>query len=133
MLFPARHSTPSPQKRGSAMTLNNDQNNDGGDKKLDYTVGYGKPPKKAQWKRGQSGNPKGRAKGSKNFSTLIENALNETVFIPDQGEQKEVSKRELYAIQVVNKGIAGHQKFTPILHEEIRKLDARKDSTVSMN
>jgi|TARA_B100000315_G_C14463215_1_gene534727 hypothetical protein len=29
-------------------------------------VGYGKPPKKTQFKKGQSGNPKGRPKGSKN-------------------------------------------------------------------
>lgn len=31
-----------------------------------YDVGYGKPPKSAQFKKGQSGNPKGRPKGSKN-------------------------------------------------------------------
>ena len=27
-----------------------------------YAVGYGKPPKATQFKKGQSGNPKGRAK-----------------------------------------------------------------------
>ena len=27
-----------------------------------YDIGYGKPPKASQWKRGQSGNPKGRPK-----------------------------------------------------------------------
>ena len=30
-----------------------------------YEVGYGKPPKGTQFKAGQSGNPKGRPKGSK--------------------------------------------------------------------
>ena len=29
----------------------------------DFAVGYGKPPKKSQWKKGQSGNSKGRPKG----------------------------------------------------------------------
>ena len=33
----------------------------------DYEVGYGKPPKDKQFKKGQSGNPKGRTKGTKNF------------------------------------------------------------------
>ena len=28
-------------------------------KNTDYEVGYKKPPKKSQWKKGQSGNPKG--------------------------------------------------------------------------
>jgi hypothetical protein len=32
-----------------------------------YEVGYCKPPRAHQWKRGQSGNPKGRARGSRNF------------------------------------------------------------------
>ncbi|WP_411815968.1 DUF5681 domain-containing protein [Hyphococcus sp. DH-69] len=31
-----------------------------------YEVGYGKPPKSSRFKKGKSGNPKGRPKGSKN-------------------------------------------------------------------
>ena len=31
-----------------------------------YDVGYGKPPKDTRFKPGQSGNPKGRPRGSKN-------------------------------------------------------------------
>ena len=32
----------------------------------DYDVGYKKPPKTKQFKKGKSGNPGGRPKGSKN-------------------------------------------------------------------
>jgi len=31
-----------------------------------YDVGYGKPPKGGQFQKGQSGNPRGRPKGSRN-------------------------------------------------------------------
>lgn len=41
----------------------------------DYTVGYGKPPAKTRFKKGQSGNPHGRPKGSRNRPKLP--ALNE--------------------------------------------------------
>ena len=48
-------------------------NNDDGDFGLglpkrdpSYDVGYGKPPKATRFKAGQSGNPKGRPKGSRN-------------------------------------------------------------------
>jgi hypothetical protein len=35
-------------------------------KAIPYKVGYGKPPAEHRFKKGQSGNPKGRTKGSKN-------------------------------------------------------------------
>lgn len=38
----------------------------GTERKPDYDVGYKKPPKASQFKKGQSGNPKGRPKGSRN-------------------------------------------------------------------
>ncbi|MCT2541262.1 DUF5681 domain-containing protein [Sedimentimonas flavescens] len=34
--------------------------------KSGYEVGYGKPPEKSRFQKGQSGNPRGRPKGSKN-------------------------------------------------------------------
>lgn len=42
----------------------------------DYEVGYGKPPKEHQFIRGQSGNPRGRPRGSKNKGPSLTNALN---------------------------------------------------------
>ena len=36
-----------------------------------YEVGYGKPPKKTRFRKGQSGNPKGRPKGAKNKAPAL--------------------------------------------------------------
>jgi len=41
----------------------------------DYEVGYGKPPRDARFKEGQSGNPRGRPPGLKNLKTLLSEAL----------------------------------------------------------
>jgi|RhiMethySRZTD1v2_1073278.scaffolds.fasta_scaffold309694_2 Family of unknown function (DUF5681) len=39
------------------------------------SVGRGHPPKHSQFRKGMSGNPKGRPKGSKNFSKLQATAM----------------------------------------------------------
>jgi hypothetical protein len=36
-----------------------------------YQVGYGRPPAKSRFKKGTSGNPRGRPKHSKNMKTII--------------------------------------------------------------
>lgn len=40
-------------------------------------VGYGRPPRATRFKPGQSGNPTGRPRGSKNESTILKELLNE--------------------------------------------------------
>jgi hypothetical protein len=45
------------------------------DSEGDYEVGYGKPPRETRFAKGQSGNPRGRPSGAKNFATLLREAL----------------------------------------------------------
>ena len=51
------------------------------DNKHDYEVGYGKPPRQTRFRKGQSGNPRGRSPGTKNLKTLLNDALNEPVIV----------------------------------------------------
>jgi hypothetical protein len=52
---------------------------------MGYDVGYRRPPPSGQFKKGTSGNPKGRPKGAKNFLTLLEQELAQTVVINEGG------------------------------------------------
>ncbi len=41
----------------------------------DFETGFGRPPKKFQFKKGESGNPNGRPPGSKNIKKELEDEL----------------------------------------------------------
>jgi Family of unknown function (DUF5681) len=86
-----------------------DKNDDG------YEVGFGKPPRHTQFRKGQSGNPKGRARGSRNASKLLDEALKEHVIVLENGCRKTVSKLEAILTQLVNKATQGDHRATQLL------------------
>ena len=77
------------------------------DDKDDYDIGYGKPPKDTQFKKGQSGNPKGRPKGTKNFKSDLMEELSELVLISEDGKQRPVSKQRALLKRAMQKGLEG--------------------------
>jgi uncharacterized protein (UPF0216 family) len=85
------------------------------DDKPDYKVGYKKPPLHTRFQRGQSGNPRGRPRGSKNFSTLLTEALNEPVVITEDGRRRTISKRELGVRQLANRFAMAEAQATKML------------------
>jgi len=85
------------------------------DKSDDYEIGKGKAPKEHQFKPGQSGNPKGRPKGSKNVNHILSKILGEKITITDAGQKMVVSKLEGAMRVLVNKAFAGHPQSLKLL------------------
>lgn len=89
------------------------------------TVGYKQPPKANQFKPGQSGNRRGRPKGSLNFSTILEKELSERVQVSENGRQKTMTKKQIIAKRLINKATEGDPKAVPIVLNETRLIDER--------
>lgn len=73
----------------------------------DYEVGYGKPPKDTRFKKGRSGNPKGRPKGRKNMSTHIEEILASKVIVRENGVSRKLPFREAFVRNLAARALNG--------------------------
>lgn len=89
-----------------------------------YDVGYGKPPSHTQFKKGQSGNPRGRPKGTTNLATTLKRTLNEKVTITENGRQKAISKGEAAIKQLVNRAAQGEIAYMRLLLPAMHAAEA---------
>src|SRR5215472_1787965 len=92
-----------------------------------YEVGYGKPPHHTRFKKGQSGNPRGRPCGSKNLKTLLSEALSEPVIITEDGRQRKITKREAIVRQVVNCSATPDLRAVRIVFDLLRDIEGQSE------
>jgi hypothetical protein len=75
-----------------------------------YAVGYGRPPEHGKFKKGQTGNPKGRPKHSLNLATVLERLLTERIQVTEGGKQRSMTRLEALAKSVVTRCFSGDPK-----------------------
>jgi hypothetical protein len=93
----------------------------------DYEVGYGKPPGHTRFKKGQSGNPRGRPSGSKNLATVLSEALNELVIVAENGGRRKITKRQAIITQLVNQSAKADWRATKILLDILQAIESRNE------
>jgi Family of unknown function (DUF5681) len=77
----------------------------------DYEVGFGRPPKRTRWKKGQSGN-RGRRKARRAATTseMIDKLLLSPIDITVKGQARRVRKLEAILLQLWRKELAGNRR-----------------------
>ncbi len=90
-------------------------------------VGYGRPPRATRFKKGCSGNPKGRPKGSLNVTAMLIKTLREKVVINENGQRKTVTKMEATFKQLVNKAAGGELRACHQLIELAQDAEAKQN------
>ncbi|WP_068318416.1 DUF5681 domain-containing protein [Aliiruegeria sabulilitoris] len=93
-----------------------------------YEVGYGRPPKRTQFKKGQSGNPKGRPKGAKGFNASLQRELETKVIVREGNREVKISKAEAAAKRLVATALKGDMKALTMLARFDADLSGRLDA-----
>ena len=93
-----------------------------------YEVGYKKPPKKTQFKPGQSGNPIGRPKGSKNLKTELREELQERVAVREGGQRRTVSKQRAMLKSLMAKAVQGDAKSASLVINMVARFLDQSES-----
>ena len=69
-------------------------------------VGFGKPPTSSRFKKGKSGNPRGRPK-NRYREIPYDAVLGQMVTIREEGREQRVTAAEAFLLQLTQKGLAG--------------------------
>jgi Family of unknown function (DUF5681) len=73
-----------------------------------YEVGYGKPPRSTQFKKGVSGNPKGRPRKALDFDHALLRESKASITLNENGSRRRISKHEAVIKQLLNKAMSGN-------------------------
>jgi uncharacterized protein DUF5681 len=86
-------------------------------------VGYGRPPVHSRFKPGQSGNPRGRKKGTLNFATDLKRTLERQITLTDPGKKpRKVTTQAAALLRLCEKALKGDARSLDRFIELARML-----------
>lgn len=107
-------------------------------KRIEYEIGYGKPPLRTRFQPGQSGNKQGRPKGARGLKTDLRAALSGRHTIQINGKPRRGNRQELMMMTLATRAASGDLKAQALLiplimqvlgsegaESEVRQLSAR--------
>jgi hypothetical protein len=80
-------------------------------------VGYGRPPRAHQFKPGQSGNPRGRRKGTRNETTILRDLLNRRIDVREGASTRKITIFEAILLRFTEDALKGNTKSAAFLFD----------------
>ncbi|MBC2667200.1 hypothetical protein H7F51_16895 [Novosphingobium flavum] len=93
----------------------------------DDLVGYGRPPKHSRFKPGQSGNPKGRPRGSRGLKTDLHEVLSARHTIQINGKTLKGTRQQLALVTLSARAATGDLKAQALLLPLIMQVFGTED------
>lgn len=90
----------------------------------EYHVGYRKPPKATQFKKGRSGNSNGRPKRKPTLELMVEKLLAQPISILIDGKQQRVRRDEALLMSALTRAIKGDSRLIKFMTDIIARRPA---------
>jgi hypothetical protein len=91
----------------------------------DYTIGYRKPPRHSQFKKGQSGNPGGRRRSlAANAHSALSSVLARRVTVDGEEGEARMSQLEALMADLVKKARGGDTRCMKLVLDRLSELEA---------
>jgi hypothetical protein len=87
-----------------------------------YEVGFGKPPKQTRFKKGRSGNPKGRPRKKPDLYGELTKVLRENVTITVDGQPEKVTVQQALFLRLRDKALRGEFWAGKLLQKVVAAL-----------
>ncbi|WP_377190454.1 DUF5681 domain-containing protein [Ruegeria meonggei] len=93
----------------------------------DHEIGYGRPPKATQFKKGKSGNPKGRPRKTTSLNAIVKKAAARKVSVQTAQGSKRISKIEALADKTINDALKGDARARTEAFRLLRAADMQDE------
>ena len=99
----------------------------------DYPVGYKRPPPASRFKKGQSGNPKGRPSGAPTTSELFAREAGRLITIKSGDKLRQIPKREALVRRLIDMALQGDLAAARLALPHIfgAEAEAREDGSAT--
>lgn len=98
-----------------------------------YRVGYGRPPVASRFRKGASGNPKGRPKGSPSLQDLMAREARRHVKVKTADGVEAVPKIDVLVRKLYAKALEGDLGASRLIMQSLTGLDDRREEDAAVD
>ena len=98
-----------------------------------YEVGFGKPPERTRFKKGRSGNPKGRPRKKPDLYSELTKVLRENVTVTIDGQPEKVTVQQALLLRLRDQALRGELWAQKLLQKVVAALPESESGTRSVD